>query len=64
MAAPTEKEEVHFLCILCSKIKCDPYQVNFFIAAPALPKVKRKTPTSVDQMGEELHDRFYLIMKS
>lgn len=56
MAAPTEKEEVHFLCVVCSKLKMDPYQVNFFISSLTLPKVKRKTPTGVDQIAEELDD--------
>jgi len=57
MAAPTEKEEVHFLCVVCSKIKIDPYQVNFFISHRSnLPKVKRKSPTSIDQIAEELDD--------
>ena len=56
----TEKEEVHFLCVVCSKIKIDPYQVNFFISHRSsggqLPKVKRKSPTSIDQIAEELDD--------
>ena len=60
MAAPTEKEEVHFLCVVCSKIKIDPYQVNFFISHRSsggqVPKVKRKSPTSIDQIAEELDD--------
>ena len=30
-AAPTEKEEIEFLCTVCAKIKMDPYLVNFFI---------------------------------
>lgn len=30
-AAPTEKEEIEFLCTVCAKIKTDPYLVNFFI---------------------------------
>lgn len=56
MAAPTEKEEVHFLCVVCSKLKMDPYQVNFFISSLNVPKVKRKSPTGVDQLAEELDD--------
>lgn len=57
MAAPTEKEEVHFLCVVCSKIKIDPYQVNFFISNISnFPNVKRKSPTSIDQIAEELDD--------
>ncbi|KAK6174637.1 hypothetical protein SNE40_017875 [Patella caerulea] len=30
-AGPTEKEEIEYLCTVCSKIKADPYLVNFFI---------------------------------
>ena len=35
----------------------DPYQVNFFITAINMPsRVKRKSPTGVDQLAEELSD--------
>ena len=30
-AAPTEIEEIQFLCTVCAKIKADPYLVNFFL---------------------------------
>lgn len=30
-AAPTETEEIQFLCTVCAKLKDDPYLVNFFI---------------------------------
>ncbi|XP_033119394.1 protein FAM160B1-like isoform X2 [Anneissia japonica] len=30
-AGPTEIEEIQFLCIVCAKIRQDPYLVNFFI---------------------------------
>ena len=30
-AAPTEKEEIQFLCTVCSKLKESPYLVNFFL---------------------------------
>ena len=30
-AAPTENEEVQFLCQVCSKLKQDSYLVNFFL---------------------------------
>ena len=56
MAAPTEKEEVHFLCVVCSKIKLDPYQVNFFVQAPTMPNIKRKSPNPIEQIAEELDD--------
>ncbi|XP_062320426.1 protein FAM160B1 [Osmerus eperlanus] len=31
LAAPTESEEIQFLCIVCAKLKQDPYLVNFFL---------------------------------
>lgn len=31
MATPTENEEIQFLCIVCAKLKQDPYLVNFFL---------------------------------
>ncbi|MEE6486743.1 hypothetical protein FKM82_014698 [Ascaphus truei] len=31
LANPTESEEIQFLCIVCSKLKQDPYLVNFFL---------------------------------
>ncbi|XP_060076606.1 FHF complex subunit HOOK interacting protein 2A-like [Ylistrum balloti] len=33
-AAPSESEEIQFLCTVCAKIKEDPYLVNFFIDIP------------------------------
>ncbi|XP_041371199.1 protein FAM160B1-like isoform X2 [Gigantopelta aegis] len=33
-AAPSEKEEIEYLCTVCSKIKSDPYLINFFIEIP------------------------------
>ncbi|KAK7109559.1 FHF complex subunit HOOK interacting protein 2A-like isoform X2 [Littorina saxatilis] len=39
-AAPTEKEEIEFLCTVCAKIKTDPYLVNFFLESP--PKQRRE----------------------
>ncbi|XP_020893366.1 protein FAM160B1 isoform X2 [Exaiptasia diaphana] len=35
-AAPSENEEVHFLCTVCSKLRQDPYLVNFFLEFSAL----------------------------
>uniref|UniRef100_A0A8C5K5W1 FHF complex subunit HOOK-interacting protein C-terminal domain-containing protein n=1 Tax=Jaculus jaculus TaxID=51337 RepID=A0A8C5K5W1_JACJA len=31
LATPTENEEVQFLCIVCAKLKEDPYLINFFL---------------------------------
>ncbi|XP_071778678.2 FHF complex subunit HOOK interacting protein 2A isoform X2 [Centroberyx gerrardi] len=53
LAAPTENEEIQFLCIVCSKLKQDPYLVNFFLEN----KVKRpeaKSPGRAEGMKENL----------
>ena len=31
VASPAETEEIQFVCIVCAKLKTDPYLVNFFI---------------------------------
>lgn len=31
LAGPTENEEIQFLCIVCAKLKQDPYLVDFFL---------------------------------
>lgn len=33
-AAPSETEEIQFLCTVCAIVKSDPYLVNFFIEVP------------------------------
>ncbi|KAL3865122.1 hypothetical protein ACJMK2_006751 [Sinanodonta woodiana] len=33
-AAPTEVQEIQYLCTICAKIKMDPYLVNFFLEMP------------------------------
>ncbi|XP_041476977.1 protein FAM160B1-like isoform X2 [Lytechinus variegatus] len=33
-AGPTEKEEIQFLCVVCFKLREDPYLVNFFLEDP------------------------------
>lgn len=45
-AAPTEKEEIEFLCTVCAKIKTDPYLVNFFLENPTRKREDKKTETS------------------
>ncbi|XP_029555092.1 protein FAM160B1 [Salmo trutta] len=47
LAAPTENEEIQFLCIVCAKLKQDPYLVNFFLEN----KVKRPDPKSPSAKG-------------
>uniref|UniRef100_A0A3Q3ECL3 FHF complex subunit HOOK interacting protein 2 n=1 Tax=Hippocampus comes TaxID=109280 RepID=A0A3Q3ECL3_HIPCM len=38
LAAPTENEEIQFLCIVCAKLKQDPYLVNFFLEVGCCPQ--------------------------
>ncbi|KAL3050061.1 hypothetical protein OYC64_012167 [Pagothenia borchgrevinki] len=46
LAAPTENEEIQFLCIVCSKLKQDPYLVNFFLENKSKrPEAKRPAET-------------------
>ncbi|XP_070801554.1 FHF complex subunit HOOK interacting protein 2A isoform X1 [Pituophis catenifer annectens] len=37
LATPTENEEIQFLCTVCSKLKQDPYLVNFFLEVIPVP---------------------------
>ncbi|XP_075933434.1 FHF complex subunit HOOK interacting protein 2A isoform X4 [Anarhichas minor] len=48
LTAPTENEEIQFLCIVCSKLKQDPYLVNFFLENKLKrPEIKRPGGTEV-----------------
>ncbi|PIO24719.1 hypothetical protein AB205_0139190, partial [Aquarana catesbeiana] len=40
LANPTENEEIQFLCIVCAKLKQDPYLVNFFLEMAAATMAK------------------------
>uniref|UniRef100_A0AAQ6AGC1 FHF complex subunit HOOK-interacting protein C-terminal domain-containing protein n=1 Tax=Amphiprion ocellaris TaxID=80972 RepID=A0AAQ6AGC1_AMPOC len=42
LAAPTENEEIQFLCIVCAKLKQDPYLVNFFLEVGCYDTKKKK----------------------
>lgn len=48
LAAPTENEEIQFLCIVCAKLKQDPYLVNFFL------ENKSKRPESRSPGGTDV----------
>ncbi|KAK2824058.1 hypothetical protein Q5P01_021233 [Channa striata] len=48
LAAPTENEEIQFLCIVCAKLKQDPYLVNFFL------ENKSKRPERADGVKENV----------
>uniref|UniRef100_A0A668TWN7 FHF complex subunit HOOK-interacting protein C-terminal domain-containing protein n=1 Tax=Oreochromis aureus TaxID=47969 RepID=A0A668TWN7_OREAU len=46
LAAPTENEEIQFLCIVCAKLKQDPYLVNFFLENKSKrPEIKSPVAT-------------------
>ncbi|XP_037637505.1 protein FAM160B1 isoform X2 [Sebastes umbrosus] len=48
LTAPTENEEIQFLCIVCAKLKQDPYLVNFFLENKTKrPETKRPGGTEV-----------------
>ncbi|XP_034040221.1 protein FAM160B1 isoform X2 [Thalassophryne amazonica] len=66
LAAPTENEEIQFLCIVCAKLKQDPYLVNFFLEnktkrseskSPGRTEVLKETVSAPDtgQPHEEEH---------
>lgn len=46
LAAPTENEEIQFLCIVCAKLKQDPYLVNFFLEVSCYVTRERKKLSS------------------
>ncbi|OXB57762.1 hypothetical protein ASZ78_010331 [Callipepla squamata] len=46
LATPTENEEIQFLCIVCAKLKQDPYLVNFFLESK-LKAMASKESTNV-----------------
>ncbi|XP_037321032.2 protein FAM160B1 isoform X1 [Pungitius pungitius] len=48
LTAPTEKEEIQFLCIVCAKLKQDPYLVDFFL------ENKSKRPETKSRGGTEV----------
>ncbi|XP_048361574.1 FHF complex subunit HOOK interacting protein 2A [Sphaerodactylus townsendi] len=57
LAAPTENEEIQFLCIVCAKLKQDPYLVNFFLENKLKATVSKSTPKLIAedvQKGQDL----------
>ncbi|XP_054975205.1 FHF complex subunit HOOK interacting protein 2A [Sorex araneus] len=44
LATPTENEEIQFLCIVCAKLKQDPYLVNFFLESKLRSSASRGAP--------------------
>ncbi|XP_061766693.1 protein FAM160B1 isoform X1 [Nerophis ophidion] len=51
LAAPTENEEIQFLCIVCAKLKQDPYLVNFFLENKSR-RNENKNPGCADEVKE------------
>ncbi|XP_058507471.1 protein FAM160B1 isoform X2 [Solea solea] len=49
LAAPTENEEIQFLCIVCAKLKQDPYLVNFFLENKTR-RPETKSPERAEQV--------------
>lgn len=56
LAAPTENEEIQFLCIVCAKLKQDPYLVNFFLEVGPSTGHGPQTQQSVVVGGESAQD--------
>uniref|UniRef100_A0A668AW14 FHF complex subunit HOOK interacting protein 2 n=1 Tax=Myripristis murdjan TaxID=586833 RepID=A0A668AW14_9TELE len=55
LAAPTENEEIQFLCIVCAKLKQDPYLVNFFLEVGCYDtQSEAKTPGEAEGVKENL----------
>ncbi|KAF7219645.1 family with sequence similarity 160 member B1 [Nothobranchius furzeri] len=48
LAAPTENEEIQFLCIVCAKLKQDPYLVNFFLENKS-KRAETKGPAATEE---------------
>ncbi|XP_012578912.1 PREDICTED: protein FAM160B1 [Condylura cristata] len=56
LATPTENEEIQFLCIVCAKLKQDPYLVNFFLEnkwKPFAPKVAPDATSADPGRGQD-----------
>ncbi|XP_021486661.1 FHF complex subunit HOOK interacting protein 2A isoform X1 [Meriones unguiculatus] len=49
LATPTENEEIQFLCIVCAKLKQDPYLVNFFLENKSRSLTSRAAPGAASE---------------
>ncbi|XP_002435447.3 FHF complex subunit HOOK interacting protein 2A [Ixodes scapularis] len=47
LAAPTERDEVHFLNVVCQKIRTDPGLLNCFLSSPGDPQGGAEGPSSL-----------------
>ncbi|XP_072033663.1 FHF complex subunit HOOK interacting protein 2A-like isoform X2 [Amphiura filiformis] len=59
-AAPTEREEMQFLLLVCAKLRQDPYLVNFFLELPK-PTLKSKEPVSLSSSSSGNQPEFSLV---
>ncbi|XP_035185588.1 protein FAM160B1 isoform X2 [Oxyura jamaicensis] len=49
LATPTENEEIQFLCIVCAKLKQDPYLVNFFLENKLKAMASKESPNVITE---------------
>ncbi|XP_007962360.1 FHF complex subunit HOOK interacting protein 2A [Chlorocebus sabaeus] len=49
LATPTENEEIQFLCIVCAKLKQDPYLVNFFLENKMKSLASKGVPSVISE---------------
>ncbi|EDL01781.1 expressed sequence AI450540, isoform CRA_b, partial [Mus musculus] len=56
LATPTENEEIQFLCIVCAKLKQDPYLVNFFLENKSKSLVSRGALSVISEDGPKGQD--------
>ncbi|KAK3593058.1 hypothetical protein CHS0354_007847 [Potamilus streckersoni] len=53
-AAPTEVQEIQYLCTICAKIKMDPYLVNFFLEMPKSQVSENASVSTSKQQGSSV----------
>ncbi|XP_052618159.1 FHF complex subunit HOOK interacting protein 2A [Peromyscus californicus insignis] len=56
LATPTENEEIQFLCIVCAKLKQDPYLVNFFLESKSRSLTSKGTPNVISEDAPKSQD--------
>ncbi|OBS70761.1 hypothetical protein A6R68_00694 [Neotoma lepida] len=56
LATPTENEEIQFLCIVCAKLKQDPYLVNFFLENKSRSLTSQGAPSVISEDAHKSQD--------
>nr|XP_034371161.1 protein FAM160B1 isoform X2 [Arvicanthis niloticus] len=56
LATPTENEEIQFLCIVCAKLKQDPYLVNFFLENKSKSQTSKGALSVISEDGPKVQD--------